>query len=90
MSVLRNMLLKYYPNAIETFGYVTKANREAMDLDKDHYIDAVVIASDGQNVELNREIFYKKCVAKQGRSMRKGVRGEKFIPLGKVCGFKKV
>lgn len=89
MSVLRNMLLKHYPNAIETFGYVTKANREAMDLDKDHYIDAVVIASDGKNVELNSEIFYKKCVAKQGRSMRKGVRGEKFIPLGKVCGFKK-
>lgn len=89
MSVLRSMLLKRYPEAIETFGYVTKANREALDLEKDHYIDACIIASGGQLVKLNNDIFFKKCVAKQNRSMRKGIRGEKAIPLGKVLGFKK-
>lgn len=89
MSVLRNMLLKYYPDAIETFGYVTKANREALGLTKDHYIDAILIASNGQFVKFNNEIFYKKCISKQNRSMRKGVRGEKDIPLGKVLGFRK-
>ena len=89
MSVLRSMLLKYYPEAIETFGYVTKANREALCLEKDHYIDACVVASGGQVVEPHEEIFYKKCVARQNRSMRKGVRGEKAIPLGKISGFNK-
>ena len=89
MNIIRSMLLKQYPNAIETFGFVTKANREALDLDKDHYIDAVVIASGGQNVELNNDIFYKTCVAKQNRSMCKGSRGERRIPLGKLFGFKK-
>jgi len=89
MSVLRNMLFKYYPDAIETFGYVTKANREALGLMKDHYIDAILIASNGQFVEFNNEIFYKKCISKQNRSMRKGIRGEKDIPLGKVLGFRK-
>ena len=89
MSVLRSMLLKHYPEAIETFGYVTKANREALGLEKDHYIDACIIASGGQLIKLNNDIFFKKCVAKQNRSMRKGVRGEKAIPLGKILGFKK-
>ena len=89
MSVLRSMLLKRYHNAIETFGFVTKANREVMGLGKDHYIDAVVIANGGQSVELNSDIFYKKCVTKQSRSMRRGICGEKTIPLGKVCGFRK-
>ena len=89
MSILRSMLFKRYPEAIETFGYVTKANREALGLEKDHYIDAYIIASGGQSVKLNNDIFFKKCVAKQNRSMRKGVRGEKNIPLGKVLGFRK-
>ena len=59
MSVLRSMLLKHYSDAIETFGFVTKANREALGLMKDHYIDAVLIASSGQAVELNNDIFHK-------------------------------
>lgn len=89
MSILRSMLLKRYSEAIETFGYVTKANREALKLEKDHYIDAVVIASGGKPIELNTEIFYKKCINHQSRSMRKGIRGEKNIPLCKIHGFKK-
>ncbi len=89
MSVIRSMLFKHFPEAIETFGYVTKANREVLDLEKDHYIDACVIASGGQLIKPNNDIFFKKHIAKQNRSMRKGVRGEKSIPLGKVLGFKK-
>ena len=89
MSVLRSMLFTHYPEAIETFGYVTKANREMLGLEKDHYIDACVIASGGQPIKFNNDIFLKKCVAKQNRSMKKGVRGEKVIPLGKILGFKK-
>ena len=68
---------------------MTKANREQLSLPKDHYIDAVVIASGGCAVQLNNNVFYKKRVAKQNRAMLKGVRGEKAIPLGKINGFRK-
>lgn len=89
MSIIRSQLLKVYPEAIETFGFVTKENRNHLDLPKDHFIDACVIASGGKEVKLNNEIFYKKRVAKQNRQMCRGVRGEKKIPLGKVFGFRK-
>ena len=89
MSIIRSRLLKFYTNAIETFGFVTKENRNHLNLSKTHYIDACVIASGGKKFKLNDIIFYKKRVSKQNRSMRKGVRGEKSIPLGKIHGFKK-
>ena len=89
MSIIRSQLLKVYPDAIETFGFITKENRNHLDLPKDHYIDACVIASGGKEFILNNEIYYKKRVAKQNRQMCKGIRGEKKIPLGKVFGFRK-
>ena len=89
MSIIRSRLLKFYTNAIETFGFVTKENRNHLSLPKTHYIDACVIASGGKEFKLNDYIFYKKRVSKQNRSMRMGDRGEKSIPLGKVHGFKK-
>ena len=89
MSIIRNMLLKKYPNAIETFGYVTKANRENLGLKKNRYIDACVIASGGLEFEPSDALYIKKCVSKQDRQLCKGIRGEKKIPTGKVFGFKK-
>ena len=89
MSIIRNMLLKRYPDAIETFGYVTKANRDNLSLKKDHYIDACVIASGGLEFEPSDVLYQKKCVPKQDRQLCKGIRGEKKIPTGKVFGFKK-
>lgn len=89
MSIIRSQLLKVYPEAVETFGFITKENRNHLKLPKDHYIDACVIASGGKNFKPNNEIFYKRRVAKQNRQMTKGIRGEKKIPLGKICGFRK-
>lgn len=89
MSIIRNMLLKRYPEAIETFGYVTKANRENLGIKKDHYLDACVIASGGLEFEQLDVLYRKKCVSNQDRQLRKGVRGEKKIPTGKVFGFRK-
>ena len=89
MSIIRSQLFKIYSDAIETFGFVTKENRNHLDLSKDHYIDACVIASGGKNFKPNDEIFYKRRVAKQNRQMTKGIRGEKKIPLGKIYGFRK-
>lgn len=89
MSIIRNMLLKKYPNAIETFGFVTKANRENLGIGKEHYLDACVIASGGLEFEPSDALYIKKCVSKQDRQLCKGIRGEKKIPTGKVFCFKK-
>ena len=89
MSIIRNMLLKKYPDAIETFGYMTKANRENLGLEKDHYIDACVIASGGLKSESSNVLYQKRCVPAQSRVLTRSARDEKKIPTGKVHGFKR-
>ena len=34
MNIIRSRLLKHYPDAIETFGYITKENRQFIGLEK--------------------------------------------------------
>lgn len=89
MSIIRSQLLKVYPEAIETFGFVTKENRNHLSLPKDHYIDACVIASGGNQFKLNDEIIYKRRVAKGDYQLTKGIRGEQSISVGKIQGFRK-
>lgn len=89
MSIIRSQLLKIYPNAIETFGFVTKENRNNLNLPKGHYIDACVIASGGEKFKQLDWLFKKRRVAKQNRQLCKGIRGEKKLPIGKVFGFKR-
>lgn len=89
MSIIRSQLLKVYSEAIETFGFVTKENRHHLNLPKDHYIDACVIASGGKEFELNGEIFYKKRVSKGDYQLTRGARGEQRIPVGKIQGLRK-
>lgn len=89
MSILRSMLLKHYPEAIETFGYVTKANRESSSLNKEHFIDACVIASGGEGFILPKDVFVKRHVTRGDYQSTKGVRSEKRIPNSKILGFRK-
>ena len=89
MSIIRIRLLKKYPNAIETFGFVTAENRNHLQLEKDHYIDACVIASGGLEFKKLDVIYKKRRVSVQDRVLTKGIRGEKKIPTGKVHGFKR-
>lgn len=89
MNIIRSQLLKVYTKAIETYGFVTKENRNHLNLPKEHYMDAVVIASGGKEVKLNKEIYYKKRVSKGDYQLCKGIRGEKKLPKGKIYGFKK-
>lgn len=89
MSIIRSQLLKKYPDAIETFGFVTKENRNQLSLPKEHYIDACVIASGGETFELNDTIFFKKRVSKGDYKLVKGARGEQKFPVGKIQGFRK-
>ena len=89
MSIIRSWLLKEYPNAIETFGFVTSENRNHLKLEKDHYIDACVIASGGLEFKELDVIYRKNRVPVQDRVLTKGIRGEKKLPTGKIFGFKK-
>ena len=89
MSIIRSYLLKKYPDAIETFGFVTSENRNHLKLKKDHYIDACVIASGGLEFKKLDVIYKKRRVSVQDRVLTKGIRGEKKTPTGKVHGFKR-
>lgn len=89
MSIIRSQLLKAYPEAVETLGFVTKENRHHLNLPKDHYIDACVIASGGKLFELNDTIYQKRRVSKGDYQLSKGIRGEQIIPVGKIQGFRK-
>lgn len=89
MNIIRSRLLKAYPDAIETFGFVTKTNRENLNLPKDHFIDACVISSGGKEFMLNDTIYQKRRVSKGDYQLTKGVRGEQRIPVGKIQGFRK-
>ena len=89
MSIIRSYLLRKYPNAIETFGFVTSENRNHLNLPKDHYIDACVIASGGSEFKELEAVYRKRRVSVQDRVLTKGIRGEKKIPTGKIHGFKR-
>ena len=89
MSIIRSQLLKIYPDAIETFGFVTKENRNNLNLQKEHFIDACVIASGGERFKQLNWLFKKRRVAKQNRQLCKGIRGEMKLPTGKIFGFKR-
>ena len=91
MNNIRCQLLKIYPNAIETFGSVTKANRVALkDIVKDHHMDACIIATSGkQPIFVTNIVYIKKRVAKGDYRQTKGVRSQQRIPTGKIFGFRK-
>lgn len=89
MNSIRVQLLKNYPEAIETFGFVTKENRQMVGLEKEHYNDAVIIATGCLNEPkfLMDTVYKKKHVAKGQYQLYQGQRSEKKLPKGKVQGF---
>ena len=97
MNSIRQQLLRLLPESIETFGFITKEHRQLMKLSKEHYYDAVAIAS-LDNIQNNglisvdfktKSIIFKKCVADGDYQRTKGVRSEQRIPTGKIQGFRK-
>ena len=90
MNEIRSQLLRHYPEAIETFGFVTKANRLKNNLPKEHYIDACMIASCGQSINFKTStIYHKMSVSKGDYRQTNGGRSEKQLSTGKICGFRK-
>jgi 5-methylcytosine-specific restriction endonuclease McrA len=73
MNVIRTQLLKLLPDAIETFGYITKANRYHHGIEKTHRNDAFVIAGGTtQDRSTERTIIFKR---KNNRSLQKNRNG---------------
>jgi hypothetical protein len=90
MNSIRVQLLRRIPEAKETFGFITKEHRQLMGLPKEHYFDAVAIASKGNNVTFKTEnVLIKKFVSKGDYRLRKGISSEMVIPIGKIQGFRK-
>ena len=89
MNSIRIQLLRKYPEAIETFGYITKANRLALGIDKEHYYDACVIATGGKPFNIKCNLIKKRCVADGDFRQTRGIRSEQKLPTGKIMGFRK-
>jgi len=89
MNSIRTQLLKRV-ECEETFGYITKENRQMLGLPKEHYYDAVAIASRGNPVTFKtKNVLFKKCVSSGDYQRSKGVRSQIKIPAGKIKGFRK-
>lgn len=89
MNSIRIQLLKHYPDAIETFGYITKANRQVLGLDKYHYIDACVIASCGKPFNIKSKTYYKKVVGNGTRILAKFKKVPIHLDRNKIRGFRR-
>ncbi|NGX33215.1 MAG: hypothetical protein K1060chlam4_01276 [Candidatus Anoxychlamydiales bacterium] len=100
VSILRSQICKHFRNNKtsqpfeETFGYITKFNRESENLPKSHHIDAICIASRGERIEMHNQnnisdLFLRRCVSKGDYQQRRGSRSELKIPTGKLFGLKK-
>lgn len=89
MNSIRKQLFRIYPNAIETFGYVTKTNRLQLGFVKEHYYDACIIATQGNLFTIKSNLYKKKCVSDGDFQKTKGIRSEQAIVTDKICGFRK-
>lgn len=89
MNSIRKQLFRTFPNAIETFGYITKANRLAIGIDKSHYYDACTIATQGKPFTVKTKLCKKKCVSDGDFQKTKGIRSEQPIVTDKIYGFRK-
>lgn len=89
MNSIRKQLFRLYPNAIETFGYITKANRLRLGVEKEHYYDACIIATQGNRFTVKSNLYKKKCVSDGDFQKTKGIRSEQLITTEKICGFRK-
>jgi hypothetical protein len=89
VNIVSSQLRKRFGEFEETFGFITKVDRQKLKLEKDHYIDASVIASKGNPIFLNNVILIRRYVSKGDYQQTKGIRSERKIPTGKLFGLRK-
>ncbi|HEX5554708.1 MAG TPA: HNH endonuclease, partial [Chitinophagaceae bacterium] len=74
MGTVRKRLLSHYPEARETFGYITKVNRHLFGIEKSHAGDAFVIGG-GDNSVKRDSTQYWAFKRKNSRSLQKNRKG---------------
>jgi hypothetical protein len=89
VSVVASQLGKAFGEFEETFGFITKIDRMEQGLEKRHFIDAAIIASQGMSVNLLTKVCTRRLVSKGDYQKTSGVRSEKKIPTGKLFGLRK-
>ncbi len=73
MNIIRGQMLKILPSAQETYGYITKAVRQELGLEKTHANDAFVIAGGRKQKRLSPiSMFFKR---KNNRSLQLNRKG---------------
>ena len=81
MNHLASLLKKEYPKAKITYGFVTKANRQKMGLEKTHYNDAVAIACCGKKVKFEtNEVMKLRRIPKGYYKLYDGQGSEHRLP----------
>lgn len=89
VNIVSSQIRKHFGDFEETFGFVTKIDRQAHELPKKHYIDAAVIAAGSQKPKLLSHVLIKKCTSKGDYKKTKGKHSEIKLTRGKIFGFKK-
>jgi hypothetical protein len=90
MNSIRVQLLQQLPSAEETFGFITKEQRQAVGLPKAHVFDATIIATRGQAPTFPATtMLTKRCVPDGDYQQTKGKHSQLRIPTGKLGGFRK-
>ena len=90
MNTLCSLVKKKIPYAFFHYGYETKAIREHFNIQKTHCFDAICIGVENNMPFklLQNKIIYKRCLPKGRYQLTNGIRSEKKLPSGKICGFK--
>jgi hypothetical protein len=93
ISTIANQLRKSVNfKFVETFGYITKFNREHLKLGKEHYNDAIAIACQSEIIDLDfsqLKLHKKRNIQKGDYQQTWGKRSEKRYPAGKLFGLRK-
>ena len=92
ISTITAVLKKRIKTYKETYGYLTKYNREQLGLKKEHFLDALAISLNGENTLNsinNMTLFRKVCVSRGDYKQTKGGHSNIKIPTGKLFGYRK-
>jgi len=91
IGIVKSQLKKQFGIFEETFGYETKFKREQILIfNKTHYNDAIAVCcEEGEIVDSNNIVYFKKHVFKGDYKQTKGFRSEKKMSTGKLFGLRK-
>lgn len=83
MSIIHKRFWEDIPEMSETFGYITKANRLALGLDKTHFNDAFCIANGStqcrvQPITLQQKHRNNRCLQRTHKGFKPSVRRQRY------------